>query len=615
MDDNRKRTLILAAVFSVVGLAYFGYTQYFGDNDAPEQPGPSRPAQAADADTGDDEPGQAMSPEERQALRRTATIETEHFRATIDNLGGGVSKFLLLGDERFRDTNGYPKNLVIRNVREENEALRIELARLRLPADLIWEIEQVSPREVRLAYDGQGVRVERTLSAGRSPYQIWQRVRVTNNRERDLRTRLEVQVARWVTRENESGGGISFLGGSRSPEITNGICVYEDGEVVRKPRDELAPEDDTAVPHGYGANNVHLAAVESTYFVLAAASAGREDAARCGMWGSNLGSGDEEGTLFRSRLVYRWDTIEPGATREWSTLGYIGPKDPETLAAAGHDLPEVLDLGWFALIASRLADLLSLIHGVLPEPIQNWGLAIILLTLLVRLVLFPLTNLSFGSMARMRMLKPEIDRVNELYKDDAEKKGAAIMELYRKNKINPLFGCLPMVLQLPIWWALYTSLSTNIELYHMPFMLFWQDLSGRDPYFILPLVLGALMHLQQRITPTTMDPTQAKMMMWFMPVMITVFMLFLPAGLCLYMMTNSILGIGQQKLNEWRLSRAATIPVAPAADSKGAASASSGSSDEDDDGTGEGDSDGTEGSPQDAKRRPRRKRIKRTRRG
>jgi YidC/Oxa1 family membrane protein insertase len=212
----------------------------------------------------------------------------------------------------------------------------------------------------------------------------------------------------------------------------------------------------------------------------------------------------------------------------------------------GHSLGELVDLGFFSAIARPLVELLSFIH----KHVGNWGLAIILLTMVIKLVLFPLTYKSFQSMGRMRMLKPEIDRINALYADDREKKAAATMELYRKQKINPFGGCLPQLLQLPIWWALYTSLSTNVELYNMPFVGWYHDLSSPDPFYVLPLSLGVLMYVQQRITPSTMDPMQAKMMMYMMPIMITLFMLFLPAGLCLYMLTNSALGIGQQKLIE-----------------------------------------------------------------
>jgi YidC/Oxa1 family membrane protein insertase len=132
------------------------------------------------------------------------------------------------------------------------------------------------------------------------------------------------------------------------------------------------------------------------------------------------------------------------------------------------------------------------------------------------------------------------------------------MELYKKHGINPaaqMLGCLPILLQMPVFFALYTSLSTNIELYHQPFALWWQDLSGPDPYFSLPIALSGLMHVQQRLTPTQMDPAQQRVMLWMMPIMMGVFMLFLPSGLCLYMLTNSTLSIAQQRFNEWRWQR------------------------------------------------------------
>jgi YidC/Oxa1 family membrane protein insertase len=154
----------------------------------------------------------------------------------------------------------------------------------------------------------------------------------------------------------------------------------------------------------------------------------------------------------------------------------------------------------------------------------------------------------------MKELKPEMDRINELYADDREKKSAAVMEMYRKKGVNPAAGCFPVLLQFPIWLSLYASLSSNIRLLHAPFALWWRDLSSPDPYFVLPLALGALMFLQQKMAPPAgSDPLQAKMMLYVMPTMITSFMLFLPAGLCLYMFTNSALSIVQQRVIEARL--------------------------------------------------------------
>ncbi|HHH29729.1 MAG TPA: membrane protein insertase YidC, partial [Polyangiaceae bacterium] len=607
-----KRTLPLIIVSVGIGLLYLAAQEYMTDEPeaetteateaseaegAPaEEEAPSAPAAATHADA------PAISEAARLALRTTGTIVTESFEADIDNLGGGLTAFRLVGDPRFRTDDGSPEDLittstpghakssadgsVVYGEDETLESLRVQLGGIEIPEDVIWDLEQVSEREVRLTWEGDGIRVVRSLLAGEGPYQLWQTVRIENTANYERTTRLEMETWHWVERAEESGGFIA----SRSKAISAGVCVYgpEADETERKTRDNLT-EDGI---HGYGSGDVQIAAVENVFFTQAMAAPTDAPAARCSLTGEDRGRVDDEpvGTLFRAQLIYPWQAIEAGGSQTYRTLAYLGPKDRGPLHLAGHHLPAMIDLGFFALIANQLARLLSFIQGFVP----NWGFAIILLTLLIRLTLFPLTNLSFKSMAKMRRLKPEMNRITELYKDDAEKKGAATMELYRKHKINPLAGCLPSLVQMPVWFALYRSLSTNIELYHMPFALWWTDLSSPDPYYVLPVMLGALMHIQQRLSPTTMDATQAKMMMYFMPIMITVFMLFLPSGLCLYMLTNSALGIAQMQLNEYRLGKEAetTGPL--------------GASDDDDEP--EPDTGGDDSAPKSQKRRPRRKR-------
>jgi YidC/Oxa1 family membrane protein insertase len=178
--------------------------------------------------------------------------------------------------------------------------------------------------------------------------------------------------------------------------------------------------------------------------------------------------------------------------------------------------------------------------------VVNWGVAIILLTLVVKIALMPLTHRSFKSAERMKALKPEIDKINEKYKDDAQAKQQATMALYKQNKVNPLGGCLPTLLQMPIWFALYRTLRMSPELYRAPFFGWISDLSSPDPYFVTPIVMGALMFLQQRFTPMTGDSAQAKMMMYIMPIMFTAMMLFLPSGLTLYILVNTVLSIVHQ---------------------------------------------------------------------
>jgi YidC/Oxa1 family membrane protein insertase len=226
----------------------------------------------------------------------------------------------------------------------------------------------------------------------------------------------------------------------------------------------------------------------------------------------------------------------------------VGPKERSILEAVGgggHRLIELIDLGFFSVIAKVLVAFLLKVHSVVP----NWGLAIIVLTITARTLLFPLTLPSVTQMIRMRELKPEMDALNEKFKDDAQAKGLAQMELWRKHNVNPLKGCLPQMASMPVWFALYTTLQTAVELYNIPFLWF-PDLSGPDPLFILPFVIGGTNFMQQKLMPMQGDPAQQKMMLYLMPGMFIVMMLFLPSGLGVYMFTNGLLGILQQQLVE-----------------------------------------------------------------
>jgi YidC/Oxa1 family membrane protein insertase len=251
------------------------------------------------------------------------------------------------------------------------------------------------------------------------------------------------------------------------------------------------------------------------------------------------------GAMYRARLAYPPMTLGPGESADYQVLSYVGPKERDILASAGdgkHHLLELIDLGFFSIIAKVLVGFLLKVHSVIP----NWGLAIIILTVTARLLLFPLSLPGIKNMIRMREIKPEMDAMNEKYKDDPSARGLAQMELWRKHKVNPFKGCLPQLASMPVWFALYTTLQTAVELYNIPFLWF-PDLSQSDPLFVLPLIIGGTYFVQQRIMPQQGgDPMQQKMMMYLMPGMFTVFMLFLPAGLGIYMFTNSLLAITQQ---------------------------------------------------------------------
>jgi len=220
---------------------------------------------------------------------------------------------------------------------------------------------------------------------------------------------------------------------------------------------------------------------------------------------------------------------------------YIGPKATPIMNKLGVGLERSVDYGWFAVIAKPLHDLLLWLHGFL----GNYGLCIIVLVLMIKILFYWPTQKSYESMAEMRKLQPEMTRVRELYGDDRQKMGQEMMALYKKHKVNPMGGCLPILIQVPVFFALYKSLLVSIELRQAPFYGWITDLSAMDPYYVLPIVMGASMIIQQRLNPAPPDPLQAKIMK-FLPVIFTFMFLFFPSGLVLYWLVNNVLSIAQQ---------------------------------------------------------------------
>jgi len=234
-------------------------------------------------------------------------------------------------------------------------------------------------------------------------------------------------------------------------------------------------------------------------------------------------------------------TVAPGQSETVSATFYAGPKDVDQLEQIAPNLDLTIDYGWLWWIASPLYMLLKWIHSL----VGNWGLAIIGITILVKAALFHLNAKAFKSMAKMRKFGPEMARLKELYGDDRQKMSQEMMKLYQKEKINPLGGCLPILVQMPVFIALYWVLMESVELRHAPFYGYIQDLSQMDPYFILPILMGITMFIQQMLNPTPPDPMQAKLMK-MLPVIFTFFFLWFPAGLVLYWLVNNILSIAQQ---------------------------------------------------------------------
>ena len=254
-----------------------------------------------------------------------------------------------------------------------------------------------------------------------------------------------------------------------------------------------------------------------------------------------------QGTEYLLSMSGPLQTIAPGASKSFQETLFIGPKLQRQLAPIATRLPYLTDYGKYLGVLSRpLFSALDFVH----RAVNNWGLAIILVTLLLKLVFYPLSEASGKSMAKMRVLAPRIKSLQETYKDNKEQLGKKTMELYQKEKVNPLAGCLPMLIQMPVFFAFYWMLLESVEMRQAPFFGWITDISSKDPYYILPAIMAVAMFVQYKLNPAPPDPVQAKVFM-ILPLVMSVTFAFFPAGLVLYWVTNTVLSIAQQ----WNINR------------------------------------------------------------
>jgi YidC/Oxa1 family membrane protein insertase len=379
------------------------------------------------------------------------------------------------------------------------------------------------------------VKIVRTFKPTGRPYELSVETKITNLS--DDPKKHAFSEALYALQFKKAEGGLLHRPGPN--DVFAGICSHDDGKIERKDKGGLRQ-------WFLQGGKLDFVAISSSYLSQAIVpTQGDAPNARCALVGQDRGvkDTDSEQTLFNAVLAYDAKELKKGETATYAQLAFFGPKERDILKAAAGGrahLDKLIELGTFAFIAQYLVMFVVFLHGI----VKSWGLSIVVLTVTVRMALMPLTLPQIRSSIAMRRLRPEIDEINKKFEGDQQAKMLATSQLYKKAGVNPLSGCLPSLVQLPVWWALYTSLQTAIELYHEPFLI-WRDLSAPDARFILPLILGAVMFLQQKITPMQMDPAQQKIFTYFMPAMFTVFMLFLPTGLGVYMLTNSVLGIVQ----------------------------------------------------------------------
>jgi len=351
-------------------------------------------------------------------------------------------------------------------------------------------------------------------------------VKIKNTGTEPLTLSPGTMVARFQKVEPKRSGGFFALLGAQ-PDIFEPYFL-ENGSLVHAGQwAKLSEKQEKA-------GNISWSGISDRYFLLSVIA--RQDSGSTVQYGKTA-----EGRIFSS-LSYGTSLLQPGESIEKKFSVYIGPKERSELKKLGVGLEKSVDYGWFSSVAIGLLWLLQFFHKLIP----NWGVAIILLTFFVKLLLHPVNVKAMKSMKAMQKIQPELKGLQEKYSKDRERLNVEMMALFKRHQVNPAGGCLPMLLQMPIYIALYRVLFNAIELYHAPFFGFYKDLSAPDPYLIAPIILGICMVLQQKLTPTaSADPVQ-KQMMTIMPLMFSVFMIFLPVGLVFYILVNTLMSVIQQ---------------------------------------------------------------------
>jgi len=373
--------------------------------------------------------------------------------------------------------------------------------------------------------DGAGVTVEKRYRFARGSYKVVVEQEVTNGSDTPWRGAEYAQLQRRSFEQKRSMFDVDSYS-------FDGPIVYDGDKAEKLKRDDLLDDG----PYAFASERGWFGAIQH-HFVSAVVP--QADTSQR----YNVSVRDAVAT---ASSIGPTQIVAPGESRTFTTTLFIGPKLQSQLEEIDPTLKLTVDYGWLTILSQPLFWLLSKAHSL----VGNWGVAIIAVTFLIKLLFYKLTESSGRSMAKMRNLQPRLKALQERYKDDRQQLSQAMMELYKREKVNPAAGCLPILIQMPFFLAFYWVLLESVEMRQAPFALWITDLSVRDPFFILPLIMGAAMFFQQKLNPQVGDPVQVKVMQ-VMPVIFTVFFAFFPAGLVLYWVTNTLLSIAQQ----WKINK------------------------------------------------------------
>ncbi len=549
MDNQR---LLVWALFGLMAwFTYQAWQQDYGPRPQPRQPAPvtetADPLPAADelpelpeaaTDPSElpvtDDEGRA-APAEKTGPSRTVRVLTDVLEVEIDMrgatlVGATLRKYPVAKDRpdvlvQLLSNDARDYGLIRTGLRAAGGAPApghtAEFETPRTDYRLTDEDELVVP--FRWVGD-DGISVEKRLRFRPGSYVIEVEQELRNNGDTAWRGDAYTQILRRSGEQERSMFNVDSYS-------FDGPIIYDGDSSEKLDHDELVDKG----PYEYRTDNGWLASIEHHFLRAAIPERGKAHAFRVQV----------QGNVAVQSVVSGRESVAPGGSHRFDTTLFVGPKLQSQLEELADGMKLTVDYGWLTIISQPLFWLLAKVHGF----VGNWGVAIVIVTILIKLAFYKLTEASGRSMAKMRNLQPRLKALQERYKDDRQQLSQAMMELYKREQVNPAAGCLPILIQMPFFLAFYWVLLESVEMRQAPFALWITDLSSRDPYFILPLIMGAAMYFQQKLNPQVGDPVQVKVMQ-IMPVIFTVFFAFFPSGLVLYWVTNTVLSIAQQwKIN------------------------------------------------------------------
>jgi len=481
------------------------------------------------------QPVAAVTMEHPDRDARAVTIDTDFFTASLTENGGAIESFVLKDYKETIESDS-PGMQLVKVDGSQGYPMQFSWGSV-APANTFYEAGETELKfqgktgTVRMVGRGNGLEIVKNYTFSKDSYLVELSVSVKNISSSVLQGAASLHQSNVPFRKSKTKSRYNF----------SGPAYYMNQSLVEM-KSKLYKEGSATVN-----GEMDWVGYESTYFISAILP--QKESART-MTVQSLG---EDG--IKMHINSTLDTLQPGEEKVYTYKLFLGPKKLDILKSVGSNLNKAVNFGWFDVIAQPTLYLLNFFHGIF----KNYGIAIILVTVIFKAVFWPITQKGLKSMKNMQKLQPKMAKLKEKYKDDPAKMNQEVMNLYKTYKVNPLGGCLPMVLQIPVFFALYKVLLMCIELRHAPFMLWITDLSAPDrlpigvdiPYVggipVLTLLMGASMFLQQKMTPTTADPTQAKIMM-FLPVLFTFMFVNFASGLVLYWFVNNLLAIFQQQM-------------------------------------------------------------------